>query len=211
MAARLQPTNDQRRPIALAIAVVVALGLAIAASIALVPVDTAGSAPVPTPIGAGKEFHPGATSPAVKRLQRVRSMSCAGDEVARVGVHLELFARGRVVIVPPAIGMAPPLARRDAYVVSGRCSYPLRTREPTGVIEVAREGRYTLGSFFAVWGKTLSPNRVLDFRGHVRAYIDGRSYRGSPSGIVLRRHAEIVLEVGPYVPPHTEFRFRSGL
>ncbi len=189
--------------------------LGMAASVALVAASSAAAALVPTPIGAGPAFRPEASSPAVALAQPVRSMSCAADEVPRVGVHLELFARGRVVIVPAGIGISPPLARRDAYVVSGRCSYPLRTREPTGVVEVSRSGRHTLGDFFAVWGKALSPSRLVGFRTDsqhpVRAYVDGKRYRGSPAAIVLRRHAEIVLELGPYIPPHAEFRFRRGL
>src|SRR5215831_19097546 len=116
-------------------------------SIALVAASAAAGALVPTPIGAGPAFHPGASSAAVSQAAPVGSMSCAAHEVPRVGVHLELFARGRVVIVPAGIGISPPLERRGAYVVSGRCSYPLRTREPTGVIEVAGGSRHTLGDF----------------------------------------------------------------
>lgn len=186
-----------------------------AASVALVAASSAAAALVPTPIGAGAPFHPTATSPRVAAAQPVRSMSCVADEVPRMGVHLELFARGRVVIVPAGIGISPPLARRGAYVVSGRCSYPLRTREPTGVIEVARGERHTLGDVFAVWGKALSSTRLAGFRidalHPVRAYVDGRRRRGALSSIVLRRHAEIVLELGAHVPPHTQFRFRRGL
>jgi hypothetical protein len=190
-----------------------ALGIVVAA--ALLGASAAAGALVPTPIGAGRLFHPGPTTPAVAAGKPVRSMTCAANEVPRMGVHLELFARGRVVIVPAGIGIAPPLARRSAYVVSGRCSYPLRTREPTGVIEVARSGRHTLGEFFAVWGRALSPSRLAGFRTAaerpVRAYVDGRPYDGTPSAIVLRRHAEIVLELGAYVPPHSSYRFRKGL
>jgi len=28
---------------------------------------------------------------------------------------------------------------------------------------------------------------------------------------VLRRHAEIVLEIGPYVPPHARYTFPPGV
>lgn len=189
--------------------------LGIAASAALVASSSAAGALVPTPIGAGPAFHPAAASPIVALAKPVRSLSCAANEVPRMGVHLELFARGRVVIVPAGIGISPPLARRSAYVVSGRCSYPVRTREPTGVIEVARGGRRTLGDFFAVWGKGLSATRLVGFRTDaqrpVRAYVDGRRYRESLSSIVLARHAEIVLELGAYVPPHPSYRFRKGL
>jgi hypothetical protein len=99
--------------------------------------------------------------------------------------------------------------------VSGRCSYPARTREPTGVIELARSTQLRLGDFFAVWQKPLESRRLVSFRtdsSHlVRAYVDGRPYPGSPASIRLRRHAEIVLEIGRYVPPHVSYRFRRGL
>jgi len=83
------------------------------------------------------------------------------------------------------------------------------------VIEVARSRRLTLGDFFAVWQKPLSDRRLLNFRtspaDRVRAYVAGRRYRGAPASIRLRRHAEIVLEIGTYIPPHTFYRFRGGL
>jgi hypothetical protein len=117
-------------------------------------------------------------------------------------VHLELFAQRRVVLIPPGIGVAPPRTRTGAYVRGGRCSYPLRTREPTGVIEVrVRPRAMTLGQFFAIWGQPL--------RG--RAYVDGRRWRGDPRRIPLGRHAQIVLEVGGYVRPHARYGFPPGL
>lgn len=192
-----------------------AFGVAAVLALASAFAGSAVAALVPTPIGAGPAFHPGPANPVVSAARGVRSMSCAADDVRRMGVHLELFAHGRVAILPAGIGISPPLVRSGAYVLSGRCSYPLRTREPTGVVEVARGERHTLGDLFAVWGKPLSPSRLVGFRTSaqhpVRAYVDGRLQRGSLSSIVLERHAEIVLELGAYVPPHVEFRFRRGL
>jgi hypothetical protein len=120
----------------------------------------------------------------------------------RFGVHLELFAERRVVLIPPGVGIAPPRRRTGAYISRGRCWYPLRTREPTGVIEVeARSPIKTLGQFFAIWGQPL--------RG--RAYVNGRLQRGDPRAIRLTRHAQIVIEVGGYVRPHATYRFPPGL
>jgi len=34
---------------------------------------------------------------------------------------------------------------------------------------------------------------------------------GSPRSIVLRRHAEIVLELGVFIPPHSTYAFPKGL
>jgi hypothetical protein len=160
---------------------------------------------VPTPIGVGPRYHPPAAAHAV------RGLSCSARPVARVGVHVELFANRRVVLLPPGIGMRGPLVRRDGRVVSARCSLPLRTREPTGTLEIARGRRLSLGRLFAAWGQPLARSRLLSFRGRVHAYVNGRPRGGDPRRIGLAPHANIVLEVGGYVPPHPAYLFPSGL
>jgi hypothetical protein len=157
------------------------------------------------PIGRGPAYHP---SPGARPTA---GLSCTTGGPKRYGVHLELFANRLVVIVPPGIGVAPPRIRRGAYVVGGRCSYPARTVEPTGVIQVARGSRLTLGDFFDLWGRPLGPDRLLGFRGKLRVFVAGKPWRGSPLAIPLTRHAEIALEVGGYVPPRVGYRFRPGL
>ena len=128
---------------------------------------------------------------------------------------MELFAHGRVVIVPAGIGIAAPRRRVGAFVRPRGCSYAVRTTGPTGVLEVRRGARLTLGRLFAVWGQPLSATRLAGFLtsrlAPVRAYVGGRRWRGRPGAIPLRRHAEIVLELGRYVPPHCAFLFRRGL
>ncbi len=68
-------------------------------------------------------------------------------------------------------------------------------------------GRGSLGDFFGVWGEPLAKTRLLTFRGVVRVYRNGVRWRGDPRTLTLRDHDEIVLEVGPYVPPHRSYRF----
>ena len=132
-----------------------------------------------------------------------------------MGVHLELFARGRVVIVPAGIGVAAPFVRDGAYVRPRGCTYPLRTLEPTGVFEVRADRRLTLGRLFRFWGQPLSPTRLAGFRTTarrpVRAYVAGKRWRGALSAIPLRRHAQIVLELGKFIPPHKVYLFPPGL
>jgi hypothetical protein len=171
------------------------------------PGAAAAVGPIPSPIGVGPRYHP---APAALPLAGLR---CADEERPRFGVHLELFAERQVVIVPAGIGVAPPLRRQGAYVLGGRCSYPVRTREPTGVIEVERGASLTLGQLFAVWGQPLSRTRLAGFasRGPILAFVGGRRQLGDPRAIPLRPHAEIVLELGGYVPPHSSFLFRKGL
>jgi hypothetical protein len=149
-----------------------------------------GPRPVPTPIGRGAAF-----VPPVRGAGPPPRLPCSsGPLEGRERVHLELFARGRVVVVPRGIGVARG------------CRYPVRTLAPTGVVDFGRAG-LRLGDVFAVWRMPLSRTRLLDFRGPVRAYVAGRRRAGDPRAIPLRDGEQLVLEVGPYVPPHSFYLF----
>src|SRR5436305_5708296 len=124
-------------------------------------------------IGKGPRYRPPSLGRAAAARRPIDGLRCTRSSGPRFGAHLELFAAGRVVLVAPGIGIAPPRVREGAYVRGGRCSYPLRTREPTGVIEVAPGTRATLGDLFAMWGQPLGPRRMASFRGAVRAYVGG--------------------------------------
>lgn len=65
----------------------------------------------------------------------------------------------------------------------------------------------TLARLFRVWGQPLGADRLLSFRGGVSVFVDGIRRRGDPRSLSLRPGAEIVLEVGGYVPPHPSFLF----
>ena len=101
--------------------------------------------------------------------------------------------------MPPGIGVAR----------SG-CSYPLRTRAPTGVVDVLQSGTFTLGDLFRVWGRRLGSSRLLSFPGRVSLFVGGKRIVGDPRQLVLRRHAQIVLEVDGYVAPHPAYLFPKG-
>jgi hypothetical protein len=159
----------------------------------------AAAAPVPTPIGVGPRFHPAAASPAVAAAQRVGRFRCGGIRLLQ-RAHVEIFARGRALVIPRGIGMSRARA----------CTYAVRTTAPTGVVEIDAGRRITLGDFFDVWGQRLARDRLLSFSGRIRAYVAGKRWPGALRSIRLRRHAQIVLEVGPYVPPHARFLFGPG-
>jgi hypothetical protein len=192
------------------------VGLAVwAASAATASVVAAGAAPIPTPIGVTKGYRLPPHGRLVAAARPIGELRCSQTSAKRFGVHVELFARKLVLLLPAGIGIAPPLARDGAYVLSGRCSYPLRTREPTGVIEVVPGHTRTVGQLFDVWGQRLSETHIAGFTAppgkRVLAFVDGKRWTLDPRIIPLRRHAEIVLEVDGYVPPHTSYRFRKGL
>jgi hypothetical protein len=111
-------------------------------------------------------------------------------------IHLELFANNRVIIVPSRVG-----------VRSARCRARLWTVDPTGVVHVERPAR--LGDLFGVWGRELTTRRLLSFRGAVRLYVNGVRRLGDPRTLVLRDRDEVVLEVGPFIPPHRSYLFPS--
>jgi len=146
----------------------------------------AAAALTPIPIGPGVAYRPAAGRPLV---------ACADRPLARV--HVELFANGRAIVIPAGIGA---------------CSDPLRTRTPTGIVELKQHG-LVLADLFRVWRQPLGDKRLLSFRSQtpVRAYVGGRRARAPVGSIPLRPGAQIVVELGAYVPPHASFLFpRSG-
>jgi len=168
---------------------------------------------VPTPIGVGASYRPRAATRAVRAGRPLgRKLSC-GAAGARYGVHLEIFAKRRVVIVPAGIGVAAPSVRRFGSIVPGGCTYPARTLTPTGVIEIRRGARLTLADVFRIWNQPLDLHRLAGFWSSqpVLAFVGGRRWRGEPGAIPLTPHTQIVLEIGGYVPPHVSFLFPGGL
>ncbi len=166
----------------------------------------------PIPAGRGPAYRLSPLSAKVARGLPISNMQCRRRPHGRAdAVHLELYARGLVLPVPAGIGVAPPVHRSGAYVRGGRCSYPIHTVEPTGLVLVDRPGHFTVGGLFAIWGKQLALTRLAAFNGPVFAYVNGHHWIGSPARIPLRPHAQIVLEADGYVPPHPSYIFPPGL
>ncbi len=173
--------------------------------------------PLPAPLlfGSGPRYHPPPYGPSVAAARPVGSLRCSTPpRPTRFLAHVEVIARGRVALVPAGIGIAPPHVRRGAYVARGRCEYPLRTREPTGLIEVALANAPTLGAFFRVWGQPLAQRRLLGFRARrgqrLIAFVGERRWSGDPAAIPLRRHVAVTLELGRLVPPRPRYAFPPG-
>jgi hypothetical protein len=168
-------------------------------------------APFAVPFGPGERYRPPSLSAAVASARPVGRLQCTRDAGARARAHVELFAHGLGVVVPAGAGLAPPRRRAGAYVRGGRCSYPLRTTEPTGLVELRRDTRATLGDLFALLGQPLSRKRMASFRGPVRAWVDGRPWRGAPRALPLRPGAQVVVAIGTApVPVHAAYEFPPG-
>ena len=154
------------------------------------------------PIGHGPAFDPAATGPVLG--------ACRPALGRRVGVHVEVFGANRVVLVAAGIGVRPPLRWSAGRITRAGCFGALVTLEPTGVVLVAPGARLTVSDLFRSWGQPLSADRLASFQGRVRVYVGGRPRAGPAAAVPLRPHAEIVLEVGPYVPPHSSYNFPPG-
>lgn len=166
-------------------------------------------------IGRTPEYQPRPHGRSVREARAVAGLRCSDEEPDRFGVHLEVFANEIDMVIPAGIGVAPPVERDGAYVRGGRCFYPARTMEPTGVIEVEEGRRLTLGQFFDLWGQPLSRKRLVGFRAKkgrtVTAFVNGRRWRGDPRAIPLDRHAAIALQVGGHFPAPARYVFPPGL
>jgi hypothetical protein len=152
-------------------------------------------------------------SRAVAARLLIDGLRCTRRHPPQYGVHLELFAHRLVMPVSAGIGVAPPVRRAGAYVLSGGCTYPVRTLEPTGVIRIDRGlgSAPVLGTVYALWGQPLTRTALAGFHGAVHAFVDGRPWRGSPQSIPLRRHAQIALEIDGALLPHPHYEFPPGL
>jgi hypothetical protein len=155
------------------------------------------------PIGLGPQFHPGLTGPVIGR--------CDPQLGRRIGVHVELFARNQVVLIARGIGTRPPRRLFAGRISGARCYGSLVTLDPTGVIYMRPGTHAVLADLFRSWGEPLSGQRLAAFAApgntRVAVFVDGRPRGGDPRSVPLAAHAEIVLEVGPHVPPHHSYTF----
>ncbi len=154
-------------------------------------------------IGVGERFHPPADGPVLG--------ACRPALGPRVEVHVELFAANHVMLIPPGIGAHRPLTVSEGRIVGARCYGELVTLDPTGVVYVRPGRALPLSDLFRSWGQPLGQTRLAQFPSaagtHVAVFVDGHLRHGSPLDVPLTSHSEIVLEVGPHVPPHSSYTF----
>jgi hypothetical protein len=158
------------------------------------------------PIGTGPRFTLPAGGPVAGACQRSLG--------PRVGVHVEVFAANRVLLLPAGIGAQQPWAKLNGRITSASCYGALVTLDPTGLVLVRPGAGLTLADLFRSWGEPLSRTRLTSFSApagtQVAVFVDGRRLNAAPPSVPLTRHAEIVLEVGPPVPPHSSYAFPPG-
>jgi hypothetical protein len=158
------------------------------------------------PIGRGARFHPPARGPVIG--------ACRPRPGAREGAHVEVFAQNRVLLLAAGIGTLPPRRTFAGQITGARCYGALITLDPTGLVRVRAGAKLDVTDLFRSWGQPLSQTRLASFTAptgsQVAVFVDGRKWHGLPGDVPLSRHSEIVLEVGPHVPPHASYRFPPG-
>ena len=162
------------------------------------------------PLGPARSPGPGRSSGGVP---------CGSGEQRTYHVHarLTLFVRGKPRAVPLGIGIGAPLritrSDRGEFVSAGACFSFLHTHATDGVIHVESPGPvdFRLGQFFDVWRQRLDSRHLGHNSGRVIAFVNGRRYHGDPRGIVLRKHAQIQLEVGQPIVSPKAITFPAGL
>ena len=129
-----------------------------------------------------------------------------------IHAHLSIIAGGTEATIPANIGIPD----------NQSCIYWMHTHDTTGVIHVeapkAKAKDFTLGEFFAIWGKPLSATRVATFTltpdQKLVTYINGQKQPDGfdPSTIKITAHEVIVLEITPpSVDPPPSYTFQQGL
>lgn len=152
------------------------------------------------PIGRGVRFEP----PLVGRP----SGSCTATLGRRDEAHVEIFAADRVVLLAAGIGTAPPRRLRDGRLLAAQCFASIVTLDDTGTVYFRPGSRPALAALFREWGQPLSPARIASFTGgSVQVFLNGRRAPGDPRELKLAPDDEVVLEIGPHVPPHAHFTF----
>lgn len=124
--------------------------------------------------------------------------------------HLDITVNGQPIVVPANIGID---------LNSGQMS-ELHTHDERGVLHVEAPtagGRYTLGQVFTEWRVRLDASGVGGLNNtktdSLRAYVDGKRFRGDPATIELSARRQISLIYGPRAAednPAASYDFEPG-
>ena len=96
------------------------------------------------PIGRGPRFQPAVSGPVLG--------ACTRRLGPRYGVHIEVFAANRVVLIPAGIGTRPPVQLSAGRIAGARCYGELVTLDPTGVVLVRAGTHAVLADLFRELG-----------------------------------------------------------
>lgn len=134
----------------------------------------------------------------------VDGVNCASSEAYHVHALVSLYKDGVRLGLPKEIGLKG-------------CTYELHTHDHTGIVhnETDLKKTFTIGQFFALWGKEITRTSVAGMTGSICYYLieNGKltPFNGDPATIEITRHREILIIVGksPGVVPN--YQWPNGL
>jgi hypothetical protein len=110
-----------------------------------------------------------------------------------VHAHLDIYVVGKHVAVPA----------QEGFNYNSSCIYWIHTHDTSGMLHVeAPKAIYpTLATLGQVWSWPISPTRIWNYRvkpgQKMRVWVNQKPYYGDLRNIVLTRHKDITVEIGP--------------
>src|SRR5262249_36886560 len=126
-----------------------------------------------------------------------------------IHTHLTIFVNGQQRQVPAGIGIPGAVTTQTQsgpIVGSGTCFYWLHTHAADGIVHVESPvtRTFTLGQFFALWGRPLGSDQVGPAHGTVTVTVNGKVFQGNPRDVPLGSRENLQVQVGkPLVQPAT--------
>ncbi len=137
-------------------------------------------------LGAGNFFSSSGSS---SRSTRDIALSCTLDMYTQFHIHphLQIIVNGVKQVVPANIG------------INLTCMHPLHTHDDIGTLHVESPEKrdFTLGDFFAVWGKSFSKDQILDYKRdaeHEIVMTVGGARSEDYENLILQDLEQIVIE-----------------
>jgi hypothetical protein len=134
------------------------------------------------------------------------NLSALGAEGTKIHIHqhLDIFLNGKHVTVPQSIG-----------IYDGQYLTELHTHDTSGVLHVESPTKrdFSLGDFFGVWGVRLTDKCIGGYcqpQTPWRVYVNGLKYPANPAGLVLKKHQEIVIDIGTKHPANIPSTYNFG-
>lgn len=145
--------------------------------------------------------------PAPTAITPIDGVACDPTEQVtyHVHAHLNIRVNGQLQVVPGDVGSR------------ATCLFWLHTHQVHGVIhvEAPTERAFSLGQFFAIWGKPLDTTVVADWavpdESRLWIFVNGEPYDGDPRAIPLENLASIELQIGPAALDPLPYSFPAEL
>lgn len=141
--------------------------------------------------------------------QAIDDIACMASEgqVDHYHMYLQTYINGQPLPLPAGVGIVEPAGSQGPALGVGSppCLYALHTHDNTGIVHIespVSNRVYTLGNFYDIWGKSLSPqsfmgNPVNSTHKLTVVIYDANgkqtTYTGDPSKIQLTAHETVYL------------------